>query len=148
MASKLLLGGFVFTLAFTYSCKEDPKKENEANLIGTWVAVESTLSDCQTPDNDGVTVLECTEADCLKLIVEKDSLGSVYSIVTIASSVETGSSGSYSVGETRLTLCEAIDEDEVICDTYKMDVSKTSLTLTIFDVDIACEVVTRYIKEE
>lgn len=148
MTSKLLLAGFVFTLAFTHSCKEDPKKENEANLIGTWVAVETTLRDCQTPDNNGVTELECTSVDCFKLIVEKDSLGRIYSLVTIANSVETGNSGTYSVGETKLTLCESIDEDEVICDTYKMDVSKTSLTLTLFDVDIACEVVTRYIKEE
>lgn len=135
----------VFILACTLcSCGEDPKKENQNNLIGTWIAVQRTYAGCENELDNGVDDLDCTNANCLKMFFEKDSLGSFYSIETTIDGITSGESGTFRAGEKNLTLCLQVDEDTEICESLKMDVSKTMLSLTRTDTSLACTVTTLF----
>lgn len=66
----------IFTIVITFltliSCGDDDDKKNEERLIGSWVAVQTEVTECNDPNQNFTQNLSCTEEACTTLILNED----------------------------------------------------------------------------
>lgn len=153
-----LLIGMVL-ISFLYSCEKDNEaKENNANILGTWVAIERTISGCEDPGMDSITALTCTEAECIRYsfyiqkVPHEDTTRDSTTVQAfvqqmIVDNITRNESGTYSVSEDQISFCQE-DEDEEICSSAQLEVSVSSLIITTKDSQSGCSERLVFMKEE
>ncbi|MEQ8583749.1 MAG: hypothetical protein RIC30_12840 [Marinoscillum sp.] len=120
----------LISLSFVLGCKkEDIKKENQTNIVGTWLLNTTSKSNCDDPDLNGLQSHQCTDDNCTKYIFSSDSTGMTYIKEFITDGILMSEIGTYSVGESKLTMCLET-EDGPECTDFK-------LALTVNTMDIS-----------
>ncbi|WP_421898746.1 hypothetical protein [Marinoscillum sp.] len=65
---------FINLIKFVLDVKrKDIKKENQTNIVGTWLLNTTSKSNCDDPDFNGLQSHQCTDDNCTKYIFSSDS---------------------------------------------------------------------------
>ncbi len=114
----------LFLMFLLVGCNDDD--ENRAALIGDWVSEREEVTDCTEPTDNRTISRRCSEASCVRLIMNADGTYS-YQRGTFVEN------GNFSKGSGSLALC--IDEEgEEVCTVFGID-ENTTVTLVLSSID-------------
>lgn len=152
--NSIFLTTLLSSLLFFASCKEEDntQKENQENIIGTWIATEVSTTACEDPDSDASSSLECTSANCLTYQFVSDTT-QLFIITTITDGITRNESGIYMVSKSQVSFCAEEEEDGLVCTAsdllFVQDNSiALTMTLTTTSEETGCIEVVTLVKQE
>lgn len=125
-------------LCFVLGCKkEDIQKENKTNIVGTWLLNATSQSNCDDAELNGLQSYECTDDNCTKYIFSSDSTGMNYIKEFIEDGILMSEVGTYSVGESKLTMCVET-EDGPECTSFKLALTVSTINISGKNDETGC----------
>ncbi len=125
-------------LSFVLGCrKEDIQKENKTNIVGTWLLNATSKSNCDDAELNGLQSHQCTAANCTKYIFSSDSTGMNYIKEFIEEGILMSEVGTYSVGESKLTMCVET-EDGPECTSFKLALTVSTMNISGKNDETGC----------
>lgn len=115
-----------FTILFIALACNDKDEEAENNLVGSWVAINFAVANCEDIRDNDTGNIDCSDLNCQRYIFS-DSTTFIVQITTDGATQS--ESGTLNVDGDRLTLCSE-DEEEVICEVFSFVLDENSLTLS------------------
>lgn len=130
---KIKLFGALLFVAFLFSCKDD---DTTTSYIGTWVATNIEVTDCENFSLNDSRSVQCTDNSCYRIILTDSA---VYTFQTGLSF----ENGTWAADGVNLTFCRD-EEGETVCKTATGVISGSGgLRLSFVEGNEGC--VTAYI---
>ena len=135
---KKIIAPLLLCLVFLVNCDDD---DNSAALVGTWIGVSRSVTDCSDPTSNSSTDLDCSDTNCFRL--ELVGEGRTYSYQQ-GVLVENGTWDDPG----QLLLCQD-QEGETLCDEFTIE-ENTSVTLVLSSTNEAtmCKTTISFRREE
>lgn len=96
-----ILSVFVISSLFTYTgCNDDDDEPDPISIIGTWVLVSESFSQCDDPLDNESEDFDCTDTECSRLVIDASTI----TFIGIDPSGNFETSVSYTSKESTLTI--------------------------------------------
>lgn len=135
---KKIILPLIFSLILLVNCKDD---DDNASLIGTWIGVQITVTDCSDPTSNSSSSLSCSDTNCYELILSEDGTFTYQRVARL-------DNGNWVSNGSTLSLCQD-QEGEIECEDFTIE-ENTSSTLVISSTNsgTACKTAVSLQREE